>query len=372
MQEIGPSIQKEYKMKEKIIIFGSGASAVFSMEMINKRNDFEVVAIWDNNESKWGVFLEGIEICKPGTNYSGIEKIVVCSVYYDEIYSQLINVLNIGADNIFNRNYCKKYIKQDIYDLYDDSTDNEIREIVEWVKNNDLEIFNYDFVEQVKGGQIEVIMDEECGMFYHIWNGKKMYLKRSFNTVQRAKEYIQSLYIEQFEKSPHCYNLEGCEVRPGSVVVDAGAAEGFFSLDIIDIVEKIFIVEPDQEWIEALKKTFANWSEKIEIIPLFLSDTASNSSITLDELDKKKSVDFVKMDIEGFEKEALEGAKKLLKKDHLSMLVCTYHKNEDEEKIGNILRDNDFSISQSSGYMCFLYGDVSSPKLVRGIMGGRK
>jgi predicted RNA methylase len=44
------------------------------------------------------------------------------------------------------------------------------------------------------------------------------------------------------------------------VVADLGAAEGNFSLSIINKVKKIYIFEYDKEWVEALKAPFG-WAE---------------------------------------------------------------------------------------------------------------
>ena len=52
--------------------------------------------------------------------------------------------------------------------------------------------------------------------------------------------------------SPHCYKIQ-TEEFIGKTVFDCGVAEGNFALDIIDFVEKIYLVECDKGWLKALK-----------------------------------------------------------------------------------------------------------------------
>lgn len=64
--------------------------------------------------------------------------------------------------------------------------------------------------------------------------------------------------------------------------------------------------------------------------------------VTLDE-DIKEKITIIKADIEGFEKEALIGAKKHIKDDHPKILISVYHKNEDLWKIPKMIREIDDS-----------------------------
>lgn len=362
--------KKEQKMKEKVIIFGSGERARSTIEIINKRHELEIVRIWDNNEKKWGSSLDGIMIEKPGCNFQNCDKVMICSVYYEEIKRQLVRELQIPEKKIVDHTYCKEKILVDLIAKYEESNDIEIVNCLNHMKSHGVNVFNGAYAEFYHDKKYEVIFDDEVGMFYHIWNGKKMYLKKSLSSKDKAANYIKGLYMEQDKESPHRYLTEDYKINEGDVIIDAGVAEGFFSLDSIDLVKKVYMVEPDEEWLEALKYTFAAYREKVEIVPYFLSDTVSENTITLDAIGEKDSINLIKMDIEGYEIKALEGAKEILKKGEKKFLICSYHKENDEKNIKCILEQNQYCYENSKGYMFFLYGELDKPEFRRGIVRG--
>ncbi len=58
------------------------------------------------------------------------------------------------------------------------------------------------------------------------------------------------------------------------------------------------------------------------------------------------------MDIEGYERKALRGAKKLLTSSrNISGAVCVYHLQDDESVICNILSQSNLSIINVPGYL---------------------
>ena len=52
-------------------------------------------------------------------------------------------------------------------------------------------------------------------------------------------------------------------------------------------------------------------------------------ALPLDKLTEKESVDFIKYDVEGSEREALEGSRKTILRDHPKLLVSVYHRVDD-------------------------------------------
>lgn len=81
---------------------------------------------------------------------------------------------------------------------------------------------------------------------------------------------------------------------------------------------------------------------------------------TIDHIVKDNRVDFIKMDIEGAELNALKGAQKSIKRDHPILAICAYHKRDDLMLLPEYISDFDL------GYKFYLraYGGPYSIELV--------
>lgn len=99
-----------------------------------------------------------------------------------------------------------------------------------------------------------------------------------------------------------------------------------------------------------------------------------DNTICLDDLIPNENVNFIKMDIEGAEVDALLGAKKLLSRSNARLSVCSYHRSTDCENIQFILNGLGYKTSTSHGYMFFLYDPnlIYHVNLRRGIVYGSK
>ncbi len=261
------------------------------------------------------------------------------------------------------------------YKHRDELEDPEIRDVIEHIgKTKLLQVFNYDFVDEYATLPVEVSLDETCGMFYIPYCNRRMYFPKGWQEAD-VVYYYKWIMTEQDQRSPHCYDHEGYGVLPGDVVVDAGVAEGNFALNVIDKAQKLYLIEADERWIEALEKTFASDMDKVQIIHGFLSNETSGDNVCLDQLFAGQTINYVKMDIEGYEKQALSGAKKVMgQAKNIRCAVCTYHFYEDEELIRKQLQDYGFETEVSKGYM---FPDITMEELVnaklrRGLMFGRK
>lgn len=216
----------------------------------------------------------------------------------------------------------RKFLK-----YYSNSEDAEIKEIKEYIqKKRQIRVFNYPFIEKYKKISCTVCKDKE-NRYYVPYHNHKMYFKRDM-PKRFISYYFRVMMMEQDLESPHRYLTDDFTVDKDSVVVDAGVAEGNFSLAIIDKVRKIILVECDEPWIEALRKTFYAElkSGKIEIIPKKLGKSCSEDTVSLDYLyEKYGRIDLVKMDIEGGEQDALLGGnigyRQIKRKNLLSALI---------------------------------------------------
>ena len=151
-------------------------------------------------------------------------------------------------------------------------------------------------------------------------------------------------------------------VLPGDTVVDAGAHVGVYTRYALKRgAARVISIEPDPTNIRAFERNFAEeiasgkvmliqegvWNEESDLqlqIHDHISTRATlfsmegiDHSITVpvrpldDMLDELQidCVDFIKMDIEGAERQALEGARRTIQRFRPRMAICTYHMYDD-------------------------------------------
>jgi hypothetical protein len=152
--------------------------------------------------------------------------------------------------------------------------------------------------------------------------------------------------------------------------------EGIWALDNVELAGKIYLFEQDRNWIEALQKTFEPWKEKVVIKDKFVSNTNSKNKVTLDNFfGNGKTVNFIKADIEGSEIALLERSKKLFStNDNLKLLLCTYHRRDDAQKLKEMLENMGFITEYSARYMLFFNSDeeLKEPYVRHGLIRAKK
>lgn len=173
-----------------------------------------------------------------------------------------------------------------------------------------------------------------------------------FNTL---KELMDHTYC-------HYFDLDILKCKD-ETFVDVGAYIGDTTLDFIHSYQnyhKIYCYEMTDEIfpllldntksysnIECRKKAISNKQEILSFQKNESSNSANNikengdykiEAISLDE-DIKEPITLLKMDIEGYEKKAIEGCKKHIYKDHPKLLISVYHNHEDLWKIPKMIEE---------------------------------
>lgn len=358
--------------KEKIYLWGTGIIARRVLQSVEIDNNYNVLGIIDNNSDKWGTYFLSYKIYSPDVlTTSNFDAVAVLNDSYLDINMQIETMLKKRVQ-VWNKNY---FYQQKILERYNEAKDLEIQRVIQYIEENGLDIFNYSYVNMYKDKNISIYLDSGSGLYYVVHKGKKMFMKRSFETINDVKNYYYSLLIEQDQESPHHYLDDKFELPQRAIVADVGAAEGIFTLDNIEKIEKAYVFECDEEWVEALEKTFEPYEKKVTIIQKYVGDYVDERSIRLDEY-KKCGINFIKMDIEGAECIALEGAKEIIgDSKNMECAICAYHAEYDEQAIRWMLSEYGMETSTTDGYMWFPY-DIKnkkvSTKLVRGIVRGVK
>jgi FkbM family methyltransferase len=152
------------------------------------------------------------------------------------------------------------------------------------------------------------------------------------------------------------------------VVIDVGANVGMFTIKSIKEVGNdglVIAIEPEPRNLVLLRKNTKIFNNVIVVpkavgdskrkIKLFIANTSGGHSIKrnkghgyieveIDLLDNiiselgAKRVDFIKIDVEGAEKEVLEGAKEILLKFH-PKIALEYHSIQNMQEVSRILTD---------------------------------
>lgn len=228
--------------------------------------------------------------------------------------------------------------------------------------------------------QLKTFDDIECGMDkkhnlpYVVHKNKKLYFPEIYGIEGARNSYKNFIEGENLfggaykEKAPHQYQSDNVKVENGDTVVDIGAAEGLFSLEIIDKADKVILIENDKMWLKPLRATFEPYKNKVTIINKSISDKDSTNEVTLETCLKNLDVKglFIKMDIEGYETTAIRINENILTKPYNTRLVCcTYHNQNDAEELEAKFTQYGYKTEFSDGYMIFTYDKNIAPPFFR-------
>lgn len=135
-------------------------------------------------------------------------------------------------------------------------------------------------------------------------------------------------------------------VAPGNKCFDVGGKGGYNALMMARLSQGAPVVsfECDPPAVEELHEVFARNPYDIKIQQSFVGNQDDEEHITLDSACEKFFVpDFIKMDIEGAEVMALEGAANLLK-NHKPKMIIEVHGKDKEEGCLKILQSHGYEV----------------------------
>lgn len=358
---------------QRIFLWGTGNIAETTLRQCMTLDSYEILGFIDNNPQKTGSLFHGKKIFTPDIlDYIIPDKIVILADAYKVIKEQIVTMYPQYENLIENKNF---FYKESVLARYQNERNKEIVEVLEYIKINGLDVFNYEFKKKYVDLNIEVYRDKENGMSYVMHHGKRLFFSKKYNNKEAIIHYYKSILLEQDVNSPHRYISEDFCINSGDIVIDIGAAEGNFSLEIIEKVSKLYIIETDEDWIEALKETFKEYLDKVVIIKKFISSYDEGEYARLDTL-IDEPVNFIKMDIEGNEWDGLWGAENLINRsDNLKLAICSYHSDFDQILIEQFMDSHGIKHSTSKGYLWFpwcIRQKYVSTRLNRAIIRGIK
>ena len=258
--------------------------------------------------------------------------------------------------------------------LQSEPDNEEYRKIADYLSAHKPEVFPCEYRSEYSPRNITAVKDRSCGMIYIVHNGKKIYMRRKYTSLFRARFYFNNILTEQDPRSPHRYTTPDFEPEDGSIIIDIGGAEGFFPLEYIERAKAVYIFETDTDWCEALRKTYAGYEDKVFIVNKFVSDQDTDRSIRLDTFIEENSLNdeklFIKIDAEGSEPCIINGAERILNaSSDVRLAVCCYHGAGHERMIRSRFGDS-WEISHSDGFMLYYYDYdfYEEPYVRRGVL----
>lgn len=155
---------------KKIFIWGTDYVAETVFNECRTIELYEIFGAIDNDTKKVGLEFCSKKIFSPQILEEIVpDTIVVLTDSYEQIKQQIrteFPLLHVPIEKNF-------FYKESVLQRHANSTDEEIQEIVEYIKENDMDAFNYLFIQKYNHVSVDVLVNNNCGLFYLCHNGKK-------------------------------------------------------------------------------------------------------------------------------------------------------------------------------------------------------
>ena len=235
-------------------------------------------------------------------------------------------------------------------------------------KRIQLSSFTRDLVDSYERASDQLLNSKESLIVYK-WILKKITLKTPPMTIFTSPEGLNIAYVDRL----YCYKRGGVivDVIAGDTVIDAGIGWGdtvvyLASKAMSNQGNKYYAFDIVEEGLHALKKQIGLNPHITNVVPVLkaLSDKDGEvhiseesspgsrvegastgrriASITIDSFvceQKCEEVHFIKMDIEGSEIPALNGARETIRRNKPKLAISVYHKWDDLKTIPRLIND---------------------------------
>lgn len=307
------NFENDLKSKE-LFLYGAGSACIKFMNYLGEPRWHQISGIIDRNRKKQGKLLNGIMVSPISVlKEKKHEDVMICitSSYMREIAQPLIEM---GYENLY---FWERF-------------NNIIPVCRPPIQTEDMV-----YIEKLKG----ILDDEESRILV--------------DDIVRNRKEQRKIWLELNDMSNY-FNTGICTVCTGEHFVDGGAFDGDTIVELRNEESNCHITafEPDARNYQALQEKYqADPSVTLINAGLWNSDgtvhfsgnrqTGSfidqegDISIDVVKLDSAvdTKVDFIKMDIEGAELEALAGCKRIITEQKPKLAICIYHKYDDLWKI---------------------------------------
>ncbi len=312
--------------KDNIILFGAAEYGKIICDYLRSKG-IQPLCYSDNSSEKIGKIWNGLSVISPDEIKKKHFVVITCNAFR-EVTNQLVNA-GIPEDHIFFFN-------------------------VNWLKYpNGKRDFIMKHIGELEKVYDDLADEKSKNVFLSLLNYKLTYQTEYTRAVADDRQYFDSELVKLPE--------DVCFIDAGSYI---GDTLGSFVKYTTGGYRKVICMEPVRENIRRLTDTvMKNQYHDVEIFEIGASDRRKTlyfdsrsgmSARAVETGDIKVEcnsidniceecgcgrVDFIKMDIEGSEYDALCGAKNVIRKWHPLLAICVYHKEDDFYVIPNLIKE---------------------------------
>lgn len=318
----------------RVILFGAAEMGKIYIDRC-RENGIEILAVCDNDASKSGSTLNDVDIISFAelTAISRDTPIIITTIYDEEVYQQLTEA---GFTRVFPPAYFSVLYPDKFYNPHWISSIDELLE----QKDNVMRCF-------------DLLADAVS--------------QESFLNIVRYRLLFDRTYIKLIErpKEEEYFDERITQLNPEEIFVDGGAYQGDTVAHFLQVTNGNFrgihSFEPDTASFAKLKEYTDSLNDpRIHVYPFGLGESRGSFKFSnqgtlgskMDEnaettveivdldsmfLDVKPTL--IKVDIEGFELEALRGARKIITSQAPKLAVCVYHKPADLWQLPLLLKE---------------------------------
>ncbi len=324
------------KQFQPLVFYGAGGGAMDALFMFQCENAAPPVAICDKDSAKWGTEIKGIPILslqEIKNRYDGFYVFVTAPAHAHEIVPMLENEISKEKILFFTQYEWQEimpfraFLKREeenlkkIYALFaDEYSKSTWLAVLNARSTGDYRCYKHVFCDSQYFGTGIFPLQNECFLDVGTYDGDTI---RTFITASKGK----------YEK------IIGIEPHPALFQKANIFAKQYENIKILNLAagekaETLYLSEDASEAI--CSKTSVQNMGSIPVSVCKLDDII------------KEPVTFIKMDIEGFEMQALHGARRIIQTHKPKLAICVYHKFSDFLDIPR------FILSLDVGYRIYL------------------
>lgn len=359
--------------RKEILVFGAGLAGqrlMFSTAKLGIR----IKAFIDNDPGKWGAKMDNVPILSPqdASKFFGKIPIVIASTFWNEIALQLQTEFSLESFKDFfvihefmlEQNVMRAGYNHDMLDMLVENWP-RIRAAIDCLCDEDSVWRYYRYLYL----RLNFLTPErlDSGIFIYNEKWKHTLAKKTSHLPDRVRAAVES----NIRNDNYRYGSgDTIDVLPGETVIDGGAWVGDTAIIFADKVGPtgcVHAYEPNEDniknvltcvrgtelenriitiprglWSKTTTMGYASSQEWDGAGNFLTENPAMSNKVNVSCIDddfRDKRVDFIKLDIEGSELEALTGGSETIRRDHPKLAICLYHKISDLYRIPEFVRE---------------------------------